>query len=74
MHTALLIWKHSGHYNTSARMATLLREICNDLIQQVGARSWRGAGSCRIAAGNSLYVLVSWSRPAHTINPQHIHS
>ncbi|KAK9808985.1 hypothetical protein WJX72_007373 [[Myrmecia] bisecta] len=34
MHTLLLIWKHSGHYNTAARVVTLLRETCNDLIMQ----------------------------------------
>ncbi|KAI8473051.1 MAG: flagellar outer dynein arm heavy chain beta [Monoraphidium minutum] len=34
MHTALLVWEHSGHYNTAARMATLMREVCNDLIAQ----------------------------------------
>lgn len=36
LHTLLLIWKHSKSYNSSARFATLLREICNDLIMQVG--------------------------------------
>ena len=33
-HTVLLIWKHSGFYNTSAKMVTLIREMCNDLIMQ----------------------------------------
>ena len=33
-HTMLLIWKHSGYYNTSAKMVTLIRELCNDLIMQ----------------------------------------
>ena len=33
-HTMLLIWKHSGYYNTSAKMVTLIRETCNDLIMQ----------------------------------------
>lgn len=33
-HTMLLIWKHSGYYNTSAKMVTLIREMCNDLIMQ----------------------------------------
>jgi hypothetical protein len=36
MHTALLVWKHSAHYSTAARMAALLQEVCNDLIAQVG--------------------------------------
>lgn len=35
LHTMLLIWRHSKCYNCSARFATLLREICNDLIMQV---------------------------------------
>ncbi|GBF97683.1 flagellar outer dynein arm heavy chain beta [Raphidocelis subcapitata] len=44
MHTSLLIWKHSRFYNTTARMATLLREVCNDLIAQAQ----------RFAAGQEL--------------------
>jgi dynein heavy chain len=36
LHTMLLVWRHSSCYNSSARFATLLREICNDLIMQVG--------------------------------------
>ena len=35
MHTLLLIWKHSGHYNVAPRFVTLVLEICNDLIMQV---------------------------------------
>lgn len=35
MHTILLIWKHSKHYNTPPRLVVLMREICNDLIDQV---------------------------------------
>jgi dynein heavy chain, axonemal len=34
MHTVLLIWKESGHYNTPARLCVLIREICNALIWQ----------------------------------------
>jgi hypothetical protein len=37
LHVMLLIWKHSSSYSSSARFATLLREVCNDLIMQVGA-------------------------------------
>lgn len=50
-HTMLLIWKHSGHYNTSAKMVTLIREMCNDLIMQ----------ACKFVPGMhlSLVVLVS---------------
>lgn len=35
LHSMLLVWKHSGCYRSSARFATLLREVCNDLIAQV---------------------------------------
>lgn len=41
LHTLMLIWKNSKTYNSSARFATLLREICNDLIMQVGQSSCR---------------------------------
>ena len=34
MHTLLLIWKHSAHYNVAPRFVTLVLEICNDLIMQ----------------------------------------
>ena len=34
MHTIMLIWKHSGHYNSPSRLVLLMREICNDLIRQ----------------------------------------
>ena len=30
----LLIWKHSGHYNTAIRLAVMLRLICNSVISQ----------------------------------------
>ena len=34
MHTIMLIWKHSTHYNSPSRLVTLMREICNDLIEK----------------------------------------
>ena len=34
LHTILLVWKESGHYNTPARLCVLIREICNALIWQ----------------------------------------
>lgn len=34
MHTILLIWKHSQHYNTAPRLVVLMREICNAIIDQ----------------------------------------
>lgn len=57
-HTLALIWKHSKYYNSAARFVTLVQEMCNDLIMQVGrwvgqlageqcsagGRGWRGVG------------------------------
>ena len=34
MHTILLIWTYSQHYNTPARLLVLIREICNAIISQ----------------------------------------
>ena len=34
MHTIMLIWKHSTHYNSPSRLVVLMREICNDLIEK----------------------------------------
>jgi dynein heavy chain len=34
MHTILLIWTYSQHYNTPARLLVLIREICNAIINQ----------------------------------------
>ena len=34
MHTILLIWTYSQHYNTPARLLVLIREICNAIIDQ----------------------------------------
>eukprot|EP00741_Cyanophora_paradoxa_P005992 tig00000955_g5810.t1 len=38
MHQIMLVWKHSQYYNTSGRLVVLMREICNDIIEQ--ARSF----------------------------------
>ena len=32
MHTILLIWTYSQHYNTPSRLVVLIREICNAII------------------------------------------
>eukprot|EP00736_Rhodelphis_marinus_P010572 Rmarinus@m.9666 len=32
MHSILLVWKHSRHYNTPVRLVVVMRQICNDLI------------------------------------------
>lgn len=34
MHTILMIWQHSSHYRTPARLVVLIREICNAIISQ----------------------------------------
>eukprot|EP00698_Gefionella_okellyi_P021190 TRINITY_DN679_c0_g2_i1.p1 TRINITY_DN679_c0_g2~~TRINITY_DN679_c0_g2_i1.p1 ORF type:complete len:4462 (-),score=1316.63 TRINITY_DN679_c0_g2_i1:16-13401(-) len=34
MHMILLVWKSSKSYNTAGRLVVLIREICNDIIQQ----------------------------------------
>jgi len=34
MHTILLIWTYSQHYNTPARLVVLIREICNAIIKR----------------------------------------
>jgi len=34
MHTILLIWQYSQHYNTPSRLVVLIREICNAIIKQ----------------------------------------
>ena len=37
VHLMMLVWKHSKHYNTPARLVVLMREICNELIRQARA-------------------------------------
>ena len=48
MHTILLIWKNSKHYNTPARLVVLMREICNSLINQ----------ACRYINGSQIFRLI----------------
>ena len=31
MRRLLLVWKHSAHYNTPARLVVLVRETCNEV-------------------------------------------
>jgi dynein heavy chain len=50
MHLIMLVWKHSKHYNAPARLVTLLREVCNDLIMQVGCSLTSGADDACAAA------------------------
>lgn len=44
MHLLLLIWTHSKHYNTATRFVSLMRLICNDLVEQ--ARRAAPGGRC----------------------------
>ena len=48
MHTILLIWKHSQHYNTPPRLVVLMREICNALINQ----------ACQYLSGEEIFRLI----------------
>lgn len=48
LHSLLLIWKLSSSYSSSARFATLLREICNDLIMQVREAVALGQFGCAV--------------------------
>ena len=32
LQTVLLIWRHSGHWNSPVRLVTLVRQICNQLV------------------------------------------
>lgn len=34
MHTILMIYTYSTHYNTTPRLVVLIREICNEIIKQ----------------------------------------
>lgn len=36
-HTLMLIWKHSAYYAQPTRIVTLMREICNSLIEKAMA-------------------------------------
>ena len=59
MHLLLLVWTHGRHYNTATRFVTLMRLICNDVMQQArrfapgempskrkaGLRGWELPGS-----------------------------
>lgn len=48
MHTLMLIWKHSSHYNTPNRLVVMIREMCNSVIDQ----------SCRFISGEQIFSLI----------------
>ena len=56
LHTILMIWTYSTHYNTPARLVVLIREICNEVIRQC----------CQFVTGPSIFENLNESPP----NPQ----
>mmetsp|Transcript_20734 Transcript_20734/g.31854 ORF Transcript_20734/g.31854 Transcript_20734/m.31854 type:complete len:291 (+) Transcript_20734:897-1769(+) len=53
MHTILLIWTYSQHYNTPSRLVVLIREICNAIINR-----------CRNAIdGQKIFVHIKADEP-----------
>ena len=48
LHTILLIWKTSGHYNKPSRLVVLIQEICNSLIKQ----------ACCYVSGEQIFSLL----------------
>ena len=61
-HAILFIWQHSKYYGTR-RVVTLIREICNDLIMQVGQkdpsrlRSYMCKKACKFLPGEELIQM-----------------
>lgn len=68
LHSMLLIWKLSSSYSSSARFATLLREICNDLIMQVRRTDsdtrWQGSRHSSFHLHHSQFAELHPSFPA----------
>lgn len=58
MHTILLIWTYSQHYNTPSRLVVLIREICNAIIRQ-----------CRgYINGEEIFGYISGGEPQNAHN------
>ena len=57
LHTILLIWKHSEHYNSAPRLVVLMREICNALINQ--ARLY--------ISGQSILDMIENEETSHAV-------
>ena len=73
LHTLLLIWQHSKAYASAPRLVALVRQICNDLIQQArrfcpGERALHGgdggAGGRHWHRGSGCSRVPT--RPVHT--------
>ena len=66
MHTLLLIWKHSQFYNTAARMACMLSEICDELIAQASRFLPGWASVCLLpsvlASSQCKLLLISYHK------------
>eukprot|EP00439_Symbiodinium_sp_Y106_P012738 s4821_g1.t2 len=47
-HVLLLVWRHSKYYNSLARLAVIVRQICNSLIAQ----------ATRYISGSSVFEMI----------------
>lgn len=47
-HLLLLIWRHSKYYNSLARLAVIVRQVCNSLIAQ----------ATRYISGSSVFEMI----------------
>ncbi|CAL1159620.1 unnamed protein product, partial [Cladocopium goreaui] len=47
-HMLLLIWRHSKYYNSLARLAVIVRQVCNSLIAQ----------ATRYISGSSVFEMI----------------
>jgi len=58
LHVLFLVWKHSEHYNTPARLVVLMREICNSLIEQ----------ACQYVSGEQIFQLIENEEASVAVN------
>jgi len=58
LHTILLIWKNSKHYNTPARLVVLMREICNSLIAQ----------ATKYVSGEQIFAMIENEEANQAVN------
>jgi len=57
LHIVLLIWKNSRYYNELPRLVTLLRQVCNAVIQQVS----------QFVSGESIFELIENEESAKAV-------
>lgn len=60
MHLLLLVWTHSKHYNTATRFVTLVRLICNDLVEQARRAAPGTALPCCCSGVAVLDAIFYW--------------